>query len=348
MRSPVCGCAYDPLPKYSPAKCRGWLVLLNGCTNVESPALSALLPVVILIVTGLVAARVGWIRPGAVKDLSNLVFYVLTPALLFRTMANVQIESLDFGPVILYFVAIGLVFAGTMLIDGFTTLAAARALGHTFSNNIMIGIPLIGLAYGQEGLVILLTLISVHALVLLSGATLVFELALAKQSSAAGAPQGLGRTLFQAMKNSLIHPVPLPIIAGLLFAQTGWSIPAVADKPLQLLGMALGPIALVLVGVTLAYSKLGSLIKPAVRIAVVKTVIHPIIFLGVAWLFGLRGLPMVVMAVAASLPVGANVYMFAQRYGVAQEEVTASIAISTGICLFTLPAMLLLMEYVRF
>lgn len=315
---------------------------------VESPALSALLPVVILIVIGLIAAKVGWIRASAVQDLSHLVFYVLTPALLFRTMASVKLGELDFSPIVLYFVAVGLVFAGTMLCYGFTTLAAARALGHTFSNNIMIGIPLVGLAYGQEGLVILLTLISVHALVLLGSATLIFELALARQSSSQGKPQALGRTVYQAIKNSVIHPVPLPIIAGLLFAQTGWSIPSVIDKPMQLLGQALGPIALVLVGVTLAYSKLGSLIQPAVRIAVVKTMVHPILFLAVAWVFGLRGMPMLVMAVAASLPVGANVYMFAQRYRVAQEEITASIAISTGICLFSLPAILLLLEHLQF
>lgn len=310
----------------------------------ESPALSALLPVVILIVTGLIAAKVNWIRPGAVQDLSRLVFYVLTPALLFRTMATVKLGDLDFSPILLYFSAAGLVFAGTMLAYGFTTLAAARALGHTFSNNIMIGIPLVGLAYGEAGLVTLLTLISVHALVLLGTATVVFELAQARQSSAQGKPQALGRTLWQAIKNSVIHPVPLPIIAGLLFAQTGWSIPAVVDKPMQLLGQALGPVALVLVGVTLAYSQLGSLLKPAVRIAVVKTVVHPMVFIAVAWLCGLRDVPMAAMALAASLPVGANVYMFAQRYGVAQEEVTASIAISTGICLLTLPIVLLVLQ----
>ena len=107
------------------------------------------------------------------------------------------------------------------------------------------------------------------------------------------------------------------------------------DKPLQLLGSALGPLALLLVGITLAYSKLGSMIRPAMRIAVVKTVVHPILFLGVAWLLGLRGIPMAAMALAAGLPVGANVYIFSQRYGVAQEEVTACIALSTGLSLFT-------------
>ncbi|EXU81713.1 AEC family transporter [Comamonas aquatica] len=313
----------------------------------DTPALTALLPVVLLIVLGFIAAKVDWVRPAAVKDLTNLVFYILTPALLFRTMASVKLGELDFSPILVYFLAVGLVFVGTMLVFGFNTLAAARALAHTFSNNVMIGIPLVGLVYGQEGLVTLLTLISVHALVLLGSGTVVFELAQARQFSSEGRPQGLARTLGQAIKNSVIHPIPLPIIAGLLYAQTGWGIPGVVDKPLQLLGSALGPMALLLVGITLAYSKLGSMIRPAMRIAVVKTVVHPILFLGVAWLLGLRGIPMAAMALAAGLPVGANVYIFSQRYGVAQEEVTACIALSTGLSLFTLPVVLLVLERLR-
>jgi predicted permease len=47
----------------------------------------------------------------------------------------------------------------------------------------------------------------------------------------------------------------LPILAGLLFAQTGLVLPEVVDRSLQVLGQALGPMALLLVGVTLAYTK---------------------------------------------------------------------------------------------
>lgn len=318
-----------------------------GWCNVDSPALTALLPVVLIIMGGVLAAKVGWIRQSAVKDLSQLVFYVLTPALLFRTMASVRVAELDFKPIIVYFIAAGIVFAGTLLFYGFNTLAATRALGHTFSNNVMIGIPLIGLVFGKEGLVVLLTLISVHALVLLGSGTLILEIAQAKQRSGAGRPQGLLRTLAQAVKNSVVHPVPLPIIAGLLFAQTGLVLPEVIDKPLQLLGSALGPMALLLVGVTLAYSHIGTLIKPALRIASVKILIHPVVFLIVAWAMDLSGLPMAAMALAATLPTGANVLMFAQRYEVAEQEITASIALGTMCCLVTVPLFLLVINALK-
>lgn len=59
------------------------------------------------------------------------------------------------------------------------------------------------------------------------------------------------------------------------------------------------------------------------------------------WALGWSGLPLAVMIVAASLPVGANVFLFAQRYGVAQEEVTASVAVSTALGLVTMPVVIL-------
>lgn len=48
--------------------------------------------VVLLISIGFIAGLAGWIRAGAIKDLSSLVFLLLTPALLFRTMSRVHIE----------------------------------------------------------------------------------------------------------------------------------------------------------------------------------------------------------------------------------------------------------------
>lgn len=310
--------------------------------RVNSVVISALVPVVLFIAIGFMTARLQWIRASAVKDLSNLVFMVLTPALLFRTMSAVHIETLNFGPVAVYFVAAALVFSSALATQGFTTLAAARGLAYTFSNTIMIGVPLVGLAFGEAGLVTLFTLISVHALVLLTGATVVFELAAARErANTPGQPKPhMLRTVLQAMKNGILHPVPLPIIAGLLFAQTGWQLPTVIDQPLQLLGQALGPLALLLVGVTLAFSKVGSSLKPALRVAIVKSLIFPLVLGGMGWALGFGGDALAVLVVTASLPVGANVFLFAQRYNVAEAEVTASIAVSTVMALLTLPLVL--------
>ena len=190
-----------------------------------------------------------------------------------------------------------------------------------------------------EGMVVLLTLISLHSLVLLTSATLVLELAVAHENADRAARQRSARSrarVGRALYNAIIHPVPLPIIAGLLFAQTGWAMPEVIDKPIALLGQAFGPIALVMVGITLALTPIGTHWRGALAQALVKNVAHPLLVAGLGWLLGLRGLPLQVMVVAAALPIGANVFLFSQRYKTAEDLVTASMAVSTALALVTL------------
>ncbi len=303
----------------------------------NSPVISALLPVVLLIAIGFITGRAGWIRPEASKDLSNLVFMVLTPALLFRTMSTVHVEQLDFRPVAMYFVAAILLFASILVWQGFTRRAAVLALAATFSNTVMIGVPLVGLAYGKPGLVMLFTLISVHALVLLTLATIMLELAVAREAAASGEHEGqhMALTVLAAVRNGIFHPVPLPIMVGLLFAQTGWVVPDIVDKPLALLGNAFGPIALLLVGVTLSQVRVSADLKGALGLALIKNVAFPALVALLSWSLGLSGLSLSVMIVAASMPIGANVFLFSQRYQVAQELVTTSVAVSTLLALLT-------------
>jgi len=304
----------------------------------NNPVFSALLPVVLLIGIGFIAGRAGWIRTEAIKDLSNLVFMVLTPALLFRTMNTVHVEQLNFKPVAMYFVAVLMLFACMLVWQGWNRRSAVLALAVTFSNTVMIGIPLVGLAYGQAGLVTLFTLISVHSLVLLTLATVVLELASAREDRATGkaGQRNMALTVLDAVKSGVIHPVPLPIIIGLFFAQTGWVLPEVVDKPLHLLGSAFGPVALVLVGVTLAHVQVGPYLKSALGISLLKNLVLPLLVALLGLGLGMEGMSLTVMIVTASLPMGANVFLFAQRYEVAQDLVTASMAVSTVIGLATI------------
>jgi predicted permease len=151
---------------------------------VNHPVFTALIPVVLLVALGYAAGRARWLRAESSKDLSNLVFLLLTPALMFRTMSRVHVQELDFRPLATYFIAVLLLFTATLLVQGFNRRAAVLALAATFSNTVMIGIALVGLAYGEAGLVILLTLVSLHALVLLTAGTVVLELAVAREAAA--------------------------------------------------------------------------------------------------------------------------------------------------------------------
>ncbi len=311
----------------------------------DHPVVASLIPVILIIAAGWFAGRLNLVGRGAVKDLSNLAFLVLLPSLLFRTMGKVQVQSLDFAPVAAYFIGVGLVFFGVLAWRGLSRRYAVLALACTFSNTIMIGIPLIGLAYGEAGLVTLFTLYTIHTALILTCATLVLELATMREGASAqvdAATRPLWIKLAQATRNALLHPVPVPIFAGLLFAQTGLEIPAVIDKPLQLLGGAFGPLALLLVGVTMAHTSVGEHVRTALGLTLAKNLLMPALVAGAGWALGVTGLPLVVVVVVACLPAGANTLLFAQRYGVAQDTITATVGLSTFAGLVTVPLVMLL------
>ena len=315
---------------------------------------SSLIPVVVLIAVGMFAGRRGWVTSAGAKELTDLSFLVLAPALLFRTMSQVHWSDINMSPVALYFVAAMMLFAIVILSLGASRRSAVMALAATFSNTVMIGIPLISLAFGPAGLVYLFTLISMHALILLTLATVVLELVMAQEAAiqSGGEPRHPLKTIGLAVRNAVIHPVPLPILAGLLWGQTGWVMPEVLDKPIQWLGATFGPLALLMVGITLSnvldrVIRAGGPADPqfsrqrilwsALGMACLKNLVHPSLVFGMSLLLGLRGLPVAVMMVASSLPIGANVFLFSQRYKVAEDEVTSAVAVSTLAALLTVP-----------
>lgn len=315
----------------------------------HSIVLSSLIPVAVLIAIGFIAGRAGWMRAESTKDLASLVFMVLTPALLFRTMSTVHVERLDFKPVAAYFAAVIGLFLVMLAWRRATQRATVLALAATFSNTVAIGVPLIGLAYGEAGMVTLFTIISLHALILLTLATIALELAVARQAArAAATPHQVSawhRPVLDALRNGILHPVPLPILLGLLFAQTGLTLPAVLDRPLQLLGNAMGPMSLLLVGITLSSARIGQHLPGALGLSLLKNLVLPALVALIGVMMGLHGLPLTILVVTASLPIGANVFMFSQRYQVAQELVTASVAVSTALAMATVSLVMALTQW---
>jgi malonate transporter and related proteins len=291
------------------------------------PVIVALLPVVVLIAIGFIAGRAGLMPGEAVKHLSRLVFTVFLVPLLFRTMANVKPENLQWMPLLAYLLGMALMYIVMFVAAGRNRRAAVLGLAASYSNTVMIGIALIQFAYGQQGVAVLLALITVHSLIMLTLATLVLEWVTLREDSAVQSTGALLTLTGQTLWNTFKQPMIFPIVAGLLYAQTGLGLPAFIDRPLQLLANAFSPLAVVLVGLTH--------LRVALGLAALKNIAHPIAVALIGWALGLSGLPLAVMIVTAALPIGANVFLFAQRYETALPEVTAAVAVSTCVALVT-------------
>ncbi|MBS7808349.1 AEC family transporter [Variovorax sp. PCZ-1] len=308
------------------------------------PVIVGLVPVVILIAIGFIAGRAGFMPASSTKDLSKLVFTIFLPPLLFRTMVNMQPENLQGKPLLAYLLAMALMYAVMFFAAGRNRRAAVLGLAASYSNTVMIGIALIQFAYGDQGVAVLLALVAVHSLIMLSLATVVLELVTLKEKSG---KQGHPIQIMAAsIWNTIKQPMIFPIIFGLLYAQTDWGIPTVIDKPLQLLANAFSPLAVILVGITLAATRVGEHLRTALALSFLKNLAHPVAVAAIGLTLGLQGLPLAVMIVTASLPIGANVFLFAQRYETALPEVTAAVAVSSVVALISVAMALSLARFV--
>ena len=307
--------------------------------------LTALAPVILLVAVGWFAGRRGWIGAGSVRDLSNLVFYVMAPAMLFRALATSHLGDFDLRSIGAYFAAAILLFFGVVFTRGRDRRATVLGLAAVFSNTLMIGLPLVTLAFGQAGSVLLMALISLHAIVLLVLATLVLEFMVIREQARAGqpSPRNVAQTVLLVLRNAIIHPIPLPIIAGMLYSLTGWGLAPLVDQTLALVGSAFAPLALLLVGVTLAHNPVGAQLREALGLSVLKCFVHPLLMFAIGWALGLRGMALGVMTVTAALPMGANVFLFSQRYQVAEGVVTASVVVSSALSVVSVSLVLALL-----
>lgn len=298
--------------------------------------LAKLAAIFVTIGLGFIAGRKRWLdgvggTEDAARVLSNVAFFIFVPALLFRTMALADLSRLPWRLLAAYLLPLA-AFAFVVWALGSRASAvhpaapATRAIGASYGNAVQLGIPMAAALFGAQGLALHLTVVSVHGLTLLTLLTLLVERDLARSRPGASRAELLRTTV----RNTVVHPVVLPVLAGLVWNLTGVGLPAALDLTLQGLGAAVSPLCLVLIGLSLAAYGLQGFGLGALRTALLKLFALPALILVVAHGgFGLDGLALQVLVMMAALPVGANALLFAQRYDTLQGESTAAIVLST-------------------
>jgi predicted permease len=312
------------------------------------PVFLKLLAIFIVVAIGYLAGRLRWLGENdPARVLGNAAFYLFVPALLFRTTSRLDLAGMPWGTLLAFFVPVLALLIGVYAwqrprVRGGTLATAApsvRAISASFGNTVQVGIPLATALFGEAGLSIHVAIVSLHALTLLTVLTALVELDLAHERVRQGHSSAhLGRTLARTARNTIIHPVTLPVLAGLAWNLSGLAMPTVLDEVLVQLGLPVVPLCLVLIGMSLAYYGIQGAVRGAVVISVLKLLVLPALVLVVGhWGFALSGLPLAVVVMAAALPIGSNALIFAQRYTALEAEATAAIVLSTCGYMLTAP-----------
>lgn len=334
----------------------------------------ALLQVFLIIGIGVLVAWLGWIDEQATQVFSGLITRVFLPALLFRAMASVDFNTLGVGPILGYLSASVLVFVlvyglayryahwfgaspvgssgATGAVSGYSGpthgdtpggLAASAAISATFSNNVMIGIPLVKLFFGPEGLVVLLTVLTMHSLIMLGAGIVGFEMAVRGRSR-----RSKLMTLKHLVQTAVLHPVVIPIYLGLLVSLMGWELPLLIDSTLASMGNVAVPACLVLLGASVFQSRHQVRPKGVAPVLVFKLVLHPVlVYIAAQFVFGLPPLTVAVLTTMASLPTGSNPYLLSQRYNQGVSLSATAVVATTAMTAISLPYVLSLFSSIR-
>lgn len=289
-----------------------------------------------LVGLGYAAAWIGLLRPQAGDGLSEFAVTIAVPTLIFRTMAGLDFHgAAPWALWFCYFSAIPVVWGVGHLImtRGFGRDAAAGVVGGvaaSFSNMLLIGIPLLLGIFGQPGLDVISLLLSIHLPVMMAASIVLFEWA--RNGGTAIDPAALLRDFLRKL---LANPIIIGILAGIAWRFTGLPMPSLAGRFIDAFAGIAATVALFSMGLGLRKFGISGNIMPALALAVLKLFLLPAVALAVALAASLPPMTAKVMVVVAALPTGINPYLIATRFGTGQVLASNTLTISTGLAVLT-------------
>ncbi len=291
-------------------------------------------PVIAIIALGFFLIRTNMFTPEQNTALNKFVFMIAAPALLFRNVAVTEFpETTPWGLWLSYY----LVMFGCMALSiGLARIFLPRrsapdcviiGFGSSFSNTVMLGIPIILTAFGEPAALPLFLVLAFHGLLIFSTGILLMELSTSSSRSLRGAISALP----QALSN---QTVLIALLAGVLWNMSGLNLPDPADRFLDILGQAAIPLALVAIGGTLATVPVRRSVGVAAYMSAFKLMVQPAATYGVAsYVFGLPPLWVATITLLAAMPTGVLASVLAEQYRSASGAASSSIMVSsiTGI-----------------
>ena len=308
-------------------------------------------PIFAIMLAGYLSGLFKILGEASSEALNKFVYFVALPALFFVSLARAPLDEVFYWPFLLAFcggmfatmllaiVTAQVFFGGSLATKGMNGISAV------FSNTGYMGVPLLLLLYGVEGLLPGIVTTVITGVVLMGLATSIFEIDSTGTENIGRGPRLLTLT-GQVIQGVVKSPLLLSAAAGLLVAALDMALPKAVQNFCDILGAAAGPSALFAIGLFMASRPLRRGMAEATWISLLKLVVQPLITWWLA--FQVVEMPRIwaeAAVIQASLPTGALVFVIAQRYGIYVERAMAVILISTLLSVITLSATLYLLGF---
>jgi len=289
-----------------------------------------ILPVFAVIAIGVYADR--GLRADK-NTLSKLAIYVLSPCLVFDSIASSAVNGDQFARLVahLLLVTLAMVILSVLVarILGWSSRQLdGLVLSTAFLNSGNLGLSVVLLAFGTVGL---------------QYATVFFVVSnfLCYTVGAVFAARGTdGGNGWKALGQAARLPGAYAFLLAMLVRWTGVAVPSMLAKPVGLLGQASVPVMLLLLGVQLSQTKVTMRLGEVTVGVVLRLVVGALVAIAVAPLVGLVGLPRSVAIVQAAMPTAVTSALLAITFDADAEYVTSVVFATTLLSAISLSLLL--------
>ena len=290
--------------------------------------LNNLLPIFLAAGAGYLLAR--WL-PVETRTLSNIVFYIFSPCLVFSLLINSQLSNSDLVGMLLFallsFALVGiLAWAIGRGLKFERKMLAAVVTSSMFMNAGNYGLPVTKFAFGDNALAYASLFFVANSIMINTGGVVISSMGSA--------------TFSTAIKNLFKIPTLYGLILAALVINFGWRLPLPLERATQLLGDAAIPTMMVLLGVQFHSMHLGGKILPLSVASGMRLLVSPLIALGLCAAFGLSGAFRQAAVLESAMPTAVFATILATQYDNEPSFVSSVVAITTLLSMLTLPPLL--------
>ncbi|OGN90867.1 MAG: hypothetical protein A2Y88_01420 [Chloroflexi bacterium RBG_13_48_10] len=290
-----------------------------------------LFPILLAGSIGFILAK--WLKINP-RPLSQVVFYVFSPVLVFNLIRNSQLSNQDIlrtlAFTLILFACIGLL---TWLIGGVLRFErrtmAAVMITAIFMNAGNYGLPLTSFAFGQQALAFASIFFVINAVL-----TNTVGIVIASSGST---------SVINAIKGLIKFPAIYALFLGILFLQFDWALPTGLDRSITLLSNAAIPCMLVLLGMQLVNIRLDGHVKPLILTSSMRLLVAPALAFGLTRLFGMTGSAQQAVVIEAGMPVAVMTTILATEFETEPSFVTTAVLVTTLLSPLTLTPLLALL-----
>lgn len=302
-------------------------------------------PLFLLVALGWGVMKLRLFRPELPRALGAFTFRLLMPVLLFKVLSRLsELPPVDWRVLIAFFGSCACVYAaGRFLVRRlFHTDAAGTtvlAMSGIFGNNVQLGVPIVVMSLGEAAMPTISILILFNVLLLWTVAIASVEFG---RSGRITDPAAVLRPMLRIFRN----PVIIGMLVGTAWGLSGWRLPEVLGRTVDLVAGATTPVCLIVVGMGLAEHGFSAALPRGLFVSCLKLAVNPALVWVLARLIGLGALETNAATLLAALPCAINTYLMAQDFGAEEGGASNGIFVSTFLSALTVPFVLTLLGVV--